>query len=195
MHERAELDREARLHQAEIQRVADEQKRQAEAKELASALHGELIAAAYKYSATMSWLRVYSATVDGIAKTPGGTVPAPVKVPRTPTPVYDANVAKVGLLGASLAAAQAYGILQAELEWTQPPHISAKLLAPVLKGCVDAMPDNVSDILHVGGRLAAFQYGSEDPGLLVLERKRRKEEQNTKTDAPDHSSSGGGWPH
>jgi hypothetical protein len=174
MHERAELDKDARLHQAALQRQAQAENREDEKKVLAAALHGELLASITRLSNTRQWLELLLVTAGELAKS-GGSLQAPLKIPRVPTPVYDANIAKMGLLGASIVAdvAEVYGILQAELEWTQPNANLAKIL---VKGVIDTMPDRISDILHVGSRLMAIQYGTEDPGLLSANRKSRKKQ-------------------
>ena len=177
MEVQAVFDRDAREHQAKLNLIADLEAQKAERLPLIAALQGELFACSRQLGNVRNWLILMEAMAEGIGKE-GGKVKTPLGIPNSTTPIYDANIAKIGLLGASIACdvVEVYSMFSAKVVWDKPAELDPKLLCPILKEMSDLIPDQCDDILHVIRRLSAIAHGTDDPGLLRQHRADRNKE-------------------
>lgn len=100
--------------------------------------------------------------------------------PQISTPVYEANVSRLGLLGSSVAGDVARVFSRMSVT-TQPKPVSASIdiWIKTLEGMAEAYPDLLEDISYVVKRLHAVEYGMPIPGPLnelEQERARKKKE-------------------
>jgi hypothetical protein len=99
---RGELDRDARSHQAKLSEDAKRADQDREAQVVAAAISAELVALVPGVQRSLSLLKGYKVILDAVGKA-DKSVKSPIVFPEFMTPIYDANVAKLGLLGASIA--------------------------------------------------------------------------------------------
>ena len=165
MLDRGDLDRQARLHQAQIEAEAAENNRQQGAKVLAAALLGELLVRSKQHASSRAGLLLMRLMLEKLAAE-GGKPTSPTVIARTATPVFDANVAKMGLLPPSLASdvTEVFSMLAVERNW--PAQVDPRMLVAALEETGNHIPNQVHDMAHVCQRLLAFQTGESDPGPL-----------------------------
>ena len=165
MLERADLDRQAHLHQAQIEVEATENNRKQEAKVLAAALLGELLIRSKQHASSRAGLLLMKFMLERLAAE-GSKPTSPTVIARTATPVFDANVSKMGLLPPSLASdvTEVFAMLAVELNW--PAQVDPRMLATALEETGNNIPNQVRDMAHVCQRLLVFQTGESDPGPL-----------------------------
>lgn len=171
--ERARLDREGREHQYQLDTNAREAAKESEKKELAAALHGELISINRQYNNVMQVLLIQEKLFRQMALT-GTAISQDFKLLKISTPVYEANIHRIGLLGPSVAAdvAEIYGAMSFGFE-LPAKHLDPEMLSILLDGIRQSLSSVNKDALHVNSRLLAIQFGSEDPGPLLFARQRR----------------------
>jgi hypothetical protein len=99
---RGELDRDARSHQAKLSEDAKRADQDREAQVVAAAISAELVALVPGVQRSLSLLKGYKVILDAVGKA-DKSVKSPIVFSEFMTPIYDANVAKLGLLGASIA--------------------------------------------------------------------------------------------
>jgi hypothetical protein len=92
----------------------------AEAADIAAALRGDLMAAAYQLNNRLIWLEGVQDVLDDIIRNGLTRFPTPFEIQRVATPSYDANSPRLATLGPSLAAdvAQIYASFT-EHKWTE----------------------------------------------------------------------------
>ena len=169
-HEQAELDREARRDQFELQSAHDRQSKLFEKKALAAALNGELLAVHAYMTNRISVLKlqrlIYEAMPEDMVM-PG----AKIEIKGAATPIFDANISKMGLLEPSLISDVIELFHNAKADVSAPADkISAGMIAKTLGAFVDGWDATNLDFLHLQKRLMAIQYGSADPGARILAR-------------------------
>jgi hypothetical protein len=177
--ERARLDRETREHEAELQARSQEALQRKEALVFAAALRGELMAAAYQLSSRLIWLEGVQDILDELAKNPSNRFPTPFEIERVATPVYDAHAPRLATIDPSLAAdvAQVYAFLCAEHKWNEPGGRDPKVFKALIEKIHIANSVHLKDIVHVCKRLIAFELSKpdDDPGPLTEARKQWSE--------------------
>ncbi len=172
----AALDREAREHQAELDRQADQRRRRDEAVALASALTAELTAA---HAAVSNGLRMLSVAIAGFEHVGDHKITEATKVrnylPRFNPLVYRSNVGTIGQLGPSIAhdVVDVYNTLLISETIGDAEGTTGEVIATVLSAYREMYRGWLLDCMHVHARLLSFSGGKEDPGALFFERQKR----------------------
>jgi len=184
---RADIERKARADQARIQREFAAEQLEREKMALAAALTGELFSLWDQVKnmgvmATAQSILLEEMIKDGAQGKQNSKLPIfPLRVP-----IYEANIAKLGLLGSSLAGDVARVLSRATIAPSTSTDrqaslmdIDIKMLKGTIDGLVQANKDWLEDISHVISRLSALERGTNDPGPLYTleqerERKRKK---------------------
>ncbi len=104
--------------------------------------------------------------------------PTPFSLPTYEVPVFDANIAKLGLLGASLAGdvVQVYAMAKSKGPSTESAKAFPELVSKFYRGVVETHKVWSEEIVHVGSRLSHAQFGGTDPGTLYDLRQRKERE-------------------
>lgn len=169
-HEQAQLDREARRDQFELQTKHDDQATLSQKKALAAALNGELLAIHSYLSNRKATINIQKLIYEALPKDmliPG----ARIDVKGASTPIFDASIAKLGLFEPSLVSDLIELFHSSKADISAPADkISAEMIAKTLGAIVDGWDATNLDFLHLQKRLIAVQYGSADPGARVLAR-------------------------
>jgi len=114
--------------------------------------------------------------------------------PTFNAPVYQANVSKIGLLGASLGADVVRVMTRTGVTvppTTQDQPLSNEVVATLYDRMADAMREWYADLYHVAMRIRAHEEGTSDPGTLTeaqAKRQAEKEEKQKKEKAPASGS-------
>lgn len=172
----ATLDREAREHQAELDREADQRRRRDEAVALASALAAELMAA---HAVVNNGLGMFNLAIAGFEYIGDQKVPeAKLRnyLPRINPLVYRSNVGNIGQLGPSTAhdVVDVYNTLLIWESVGDTEGTTGDAFAAVLSVYRELYQRWLLDCMHVHARLLAFSGGKEDPGPLFFERQKHK---------------------
>ena len=166
--EQAQLDREARRDQFELQSKHDDQLKLLEKKALAAALNGELLAVhSYLSDRTRSvqTQKVLYEAMPTEVLIPG----AQIEIKGAPTPIFDASISKMGLLEPSLISDIIELFQKSKVDISTPADkIPAGMIAKMLGAIVDGWDATHPDFLHLLKRFISVQYGSVDPGARIL---------------------------
>jgi hypothetical protein len=171
----AGLERDARLHQYDLDRRNQDEEEERKRKTLIAALRAEVYYLSLKAGEASRWALVMSALFEGGAKEGFANTATKVSMSSFDAPVYKAHIAHLGLLGASLAAdvvtvcSRAIASPVAELPKPGPNMMIAKLYEAHQK----VMEDWQEDLNHVALRLRALEEGTPDPGQLILAKQQR----------------------
>jgi hypothetical protein len=171
---RAAIERQARQHQEMLDIDQETRRTDEERRILMAALRAEITGLmeqaqrAEKYSTIMQQLA---------AEAPTST--QSFKSPTFSSPVYRANISKIGLLGVSLGAdvvelMAKSGIQAPPAEFNQP--LSNEMVAKLYGGMADEMREWQADLSHVAMRIRAHEEGTQDPGTLREAQKQRRQE-------------------
>jgi hypothetical protein len=111
-----------------------------------------------------------------------------IRWPTFNAPVYQASVSKIGLLGASLGADVVRvmtkpGITVPAAEFDRP--ISNEMLAKLYVGMAATMEEWWADLCHVAMRIRAREEGTPDPGTLMEDQTKRRQEKAKKEKATE----------
>lgn len=166
----SQLDREARIEQHELEKMRAEALAKDDARTLAAALRGELVAYRHHLEDARKRVLLTSLAYKAIARNGAGDHPVGrVFVARFRPAIYDANVHRIGILGASLAGdvARVYAGISRP-EGADPREMAgASVLAEIYEGMADGYSDAAKNANHVVLRLIAHETGEADPGPLA----------------------------
>jgi hypothetical protein len=177
--QQAELDRDARIHQAELAKQEQIAKEKTTLKTLSSALSGELSAATTALGNSVVAMQMQKAIFEQV----GDDIPpfeydAFGTFPKLETKIFDANIRDLGLLGPSTASdvVEVYQFLNFPRGRSSTSALTGKLLAAALDAQIAAIRSWQKDTWHVQRRLLSNFGSGEDPGPLYFERERRQKE-------------------
>ncbi len=186
----AKLEREARVHQYELDEQKLERQTEREKRALVSALWAEV----YSLNAQVGDAKLNAWMMrqfyDGLAKKGHRSITKEMQFPTFEAPIFRASIDKLGLLGPSIAAdvvlvvSKAKGGAQIKMRSEEPWDL--EFLATIYKGHEEAMDDWRADLLHVANRLRSIMDGSPDPGILFENRKKRRDEKTAATNPAAH---------
>jgi hypothetical protein len=172
---RQEIEQRAREHQALLERKVREDNEQREIRQLAALLQAELVVLSEQVGAAREWAVVQQAFFEEMAKEGIRSSTRTVPSYSFRVPVFEHNVGRIGLIGASHAAdvvMVASRALATRPEMTEKP-LPNEILAAKCKGLIDEYDDWQHDLQHVAMRLRALEFGLEDPGTLLDAQTRR----------------------
>jgi hypothetical protein len=166
----ARLEREGRLHQAEIEQTAEARKEQKDKAALLGALRAEI---AHLYGTVADaernvWLLAQMTKALKDQQQPAATKTIAFHV--FDAPVFKANIDNLGVLGAYLGAdiikvlSRANG-KEVKLHQEQPmPHDA---VITIYEGNRRTLQKWASDLYHVAMRILSYENGTPDPGTLI----------------------------
>jgi hypothetical protein len=171
--DRASADRDARVHQADLARRARIETRAEERRELAAALSGEIVSIHRQFANRLIWLDVQRRIYGEFVRTRAVPI-AGFEIPPIVTPVYNANIPKIGLLGPSLSSdvAEVFGLAGVEISLA-PSAVIPEMMVTLIEGMLGSAPAQGDDMVHVNARLMSVFTDSEDPGSLFQTREQR----------------------
>jgi hypothetical protein len=143
-----------------------------------AALHAEIISLWHQAHTARTWALTLHLMYEGMEKKRIESSTAEIFQVSFEAPVFRTNIAKLGLLGASLASDVVLVASRAKdtpkIVLDKP--ISFDMLKTVYKGIEQSMDEWCADLTHVALRLRAAQEGTPDPGALQYARQKRKAE-------------------
>lgn len=162
-------DRSSREHQLAIDQIKKNEDREFDRKVLSAALHGELTALLRTVHSLQSLYLVNYRFYEEISKdAPVSYIDVNLYFHSFRTPIFDASIAKLGLLGPSIAGDvakafnKAIGYTPSEGKPVKPEQAAA-----LYKAVLDSYTNWSQEIVHVSQRLASVQGFAEDPGSLL----------------------------
>lgn len=172
--EQSRQDREAREHQAALQRSIDIDRERRAAKSLASTLAAEITATGSQLSVRVSVLNSYVEIYEKMGNGVPGVATIAELLPSFATPAFKANVGNLGLLGPSVA----HDVVQLYTRLADKPYgdanlLSGKQISPILRTWERMYMAWLEDQNDVVLRLLAIVSGDPDPGALVETRAKR----------------------
>jgi hypothetical protein len=177
---RAEKERDARADQARIERETRAEETDRDKKALASALAGELLSVWYQLRNAGIWYKAQELMLEGLKAAGEKNYSGSLTLTTCPTPVYDANVSKLGLLGSSVAGDVARVFSRVATRSPKPESHSMMIDAwiKIFKAMADNQDEWLEDVSHVVSRLYALEHGTPLPRpLSELERERQAKKQ------------------
>ncbi|SDP46367.1 hypothetical protein SAMN05428967_2234 [Phyllobacterium sp. YR620] len=162
----AKRDRNARLDQYTLQEKARAEEREHEKRTLAAALFGELVALEKRCLNVQQFYKLQRVVWEKLANdNQFKNIEVPVNWPRYKTPIFEANIARLGVLGSSVAGdvASIFGKVSVNPE-SELPKVLPEIAAIMAKGVVDGHDGMIKEMLHVSKRLSALQGIGHDPG-------------------------------
>lgn len=176
----SELDREARLHQSEIERAREETSVNERRNILANALWAETYALYFQAAEQYVAHKMFGKVAEEMERRREPPVLTNIGFPSFDAPVYKANIPNLGLLPPGITAdvvlvmTRAKGGEPYKTESERP--LSHSLTKTLHHGFADTMKDWRDDLFHVSKRLASIINPSNpDPGSLYEAQKVRKE--------------------
>lgn len=166
----AQLDREARLHKAELEENSKEKEAAREMKLLLSGLRAELAAVYSKVLQQVDLARQSHAIFSALHKR---GVPSNTKEYRSipiDAPLFKESLGRIGLLGTDLGAdiikvmSRADGVAHS---MTFEAPIGNDILATLSAGRHSYLMKWSSDLYHVAMRIRSTEEGTADPGSLI----------------------------
>jgi hypothetical protein len=174
----ATLDRQARIHQAELDREAKEADQTREHEILLQGLWAEIISLDAELREDLFNVRMFaemhkSYRKRGIANTVKG-----ISFKSHNAPYYKANIQKIGLLGPSLGADVIKVLSRADGSshlYAQDTILSNDTMITMYDGNADSLMDWRDELAHVAKRINALVHNHPDPGSLAATSKQRGE--------------------
>lgn len=175
----AELDREARLHKADIERAAEEAKRKNDRDVLLSAMWAESVTVWKQVVSAENNARIFGIMHEGFHKERMPVIESTkIVFPKITAPVFIANISSLGLLGSSLAADVVAVLSRADgqgLNMNAAPALGHQMIQKIYEANSESMKHWRQDLYHVAIRIDAILNGRPDPGgLQATEEERRK---------------------
>ena len=173
----SEIDREARVHQAQLSREAALMTHSNERDVLLSAMWAETTALWHKVVEAEISAETFDLVHENFERSGSPNTSRGIILQSFDAPVFKANIPNLGLLGSSLAADVISVMARADGKDKQPIDIVAsnQTLITVYKGNAAMLKKWRQDLSHVAMRIASIQGGRPDPGTLVAtEEQRRK---------------------
>lgn len=174
----SELDREARLHQVELDRIRQLEEAEKKLNYLANALWAEVYAVHYQIHELWLSNTMFAMVSKEMAKRGSPPVAKSIAFSTFDAPVYKANIENLGLLPAGIAAdvvlvmTRAKGGDNRTMEVDKP--ISHDLAETLHSGFAETLKDWRDDLFHVSMRLSSvINPMNQDPGPLVDAQKAR----------------------
>jgi hypothetical protein len=185
----AQLDREARVHKAELDEQAAAAKERNDRALLLAAIRAELIGLLTEAHNSTNVMEVFSAMADGMAKSRMPAVKQNFYFPSSNTPIYDANISQIGLLGVSLAGDVIKVMNRAKRKATST--VDAPMEHALAKNIYDTGAKSyrtwANDIHHVAMRIRSIEEGWKDSGSLYETSEARANKTQT-YDVPESQS-------
>jgi hypothetical protein len=173
----ARLEREAREHQLVLDAAAQKAADDTERKILISALRAELGALEVRAQAYVTWAGVMKIMFEHAEKERFPNSVDKLSHPALTAPVYEANISRIGLLGASLAGDVISVLTKAaagtDVKLDNP--IDNKIVAGFYEGLVLLIGDLRDDLGYVTNRLRKHEMGSPDTAELIYYQQARAE--------------------
>ena len=155
-------------NQANIERKRQEEELKKERYLLASALRAEIMALTWEVTKSVQW----ATTMAFLLRDARGQWTGGVKIPprALKTPVFDANVSKLGLLRASVAG-DVIAVLakaRADTSINDPKDVlDNKVVANYYEGLSKSFEAMYEEMMHISRRLECFENSKiEDPGSV-----------------------------
>ena len=168
----SELDREARLHQVELDRISQLEETDKRLSSLANALWAEVYALHYQIHEQWRSNKMFAVVSKEMAKKGIPPTAKSMSFPTFDVPVYKANISNLGLLPPSIAAdvvlvmTRARGGENRNMEMDQP--ISHDLAETLHRGFAETLEEWRDDLFHVSKRLSSvINPKNQDPGPLI----------------------------
>jgi hypothetical protein len=175
----SELDREARLHQVELDQLKQTEEEKHKLNSLANALWGEVYALYFQVSDVYQANIMFAKIAEAMAKQRTAPFSKKLAFPAFDAPVYKANITNLGLLPPGIAAdvilvmTRAKGGENHTIEQETP--ISHDMAKTLHSGFADTLKDWRDDLLHVSKRLSSIiNQQTLDPGSLYDAQQARK---------------------
>jgi hypothetical protein len=175
---RAAIETEARHHQHQLDLDREQRRIEEEKRILMAALRAEIVGLMHQARTTMTYSIIMHALLEEMiaANAPNST--KSFMWPTFNAPTYQANISKIGLLGASLGA-DVVRVMTATGTTVPPatfdPPVSNQMIAKLYHGLVDGMREWHADLHHVAMRIRAFEENTPDPGTLLEAQNKRQE--------------------
>jgi hypothetical protein len=172
-------ERDARVHQANLDQEAKDKEEAREKRALTSALWAEVYS--LHDQAHNAWINAQMMNImyKGMIESGQRSTAKTFAFPTFEAPIYREHVSRLGLLGASLAADVVLVLSMAtgkQATATLDSVIPHELLATLYEGHADKMKGWREDLYHVAARLSASTNNTADPGTLWDNRQKRKAE-------------------
>ena len=186
MREQARLEREVREHQAALEAKQETLQRREAAKTLALVLSSEISSIRNSLINKLWVLRIQK---DACKMTKSKSQKISLRIEPIKTPVFDANIQEIGLLGPSIAGdvVRIFRSVNEALPEKQTFGLDGEHLAAVLEVSILGIEGWSPAAMHVEKRLLALVTGENDPGPLLEEQQRRmnhSEELDTSAEEP-----------
>jgi len=173
----ATLDREARIHQAELDREATEAEHVREHEVLLQGLLAEIISLDAELREDLFNVKMFAEMHKSYkARRQENTVKG-ISFKSHDAPFYKANIQRLGLLGPTLGA----DIIKVLGRADGAPHLYAQdmvlpneTMITMYEGNADALMNWRDDLAHVAKRIEAISHNHPDPGSLASTAKQRK---------------------
>jgi hypothetical protein len=165
----SELDREARLHQAELLQVTKDKEREYEKYLLLASIRAEIAALMHAVSSAGEGSRKMAVLFKALHENKSQNPSKIIKLTSFDAPIYKANIDKLGLLGVSIAAdvIRVMSRARAGVETINSDPVPYAVAAAIYAGDYDAMNKWYDDLHHVAVRIIANEGGLPDPGTLL----------------------------
>ncbi|WP_421929978.1 hypothetical protein [Nitratireductor rhodophyticola] len=184
--ETAQRERDAREHQADLKRQADLDARNHEVSVLVSALEAELSALTNRVEQGKNVFQQQADYFQHILeKDEGSEEPAILHAPKYSTPIFTANIDKLGLLGPSVAGDVVEVFAPTAIsDINQEGPIPRNIAAQFARSLVTQHRKWLLEILQVRKRLLSLQGPNEDPGSLDEFRRNQNGQSSSPATAP-----------
>ncbi|PDT76987.1 hypothetical protein [Bradyrhizobium sp. C9] len=166
----AKLNREARVHAAELEEAAARAQEENDRSLLRAAIRAELVGLLNEAQNYQGVMDTFSQMSGAMAQSNVPAFKQALHFPTFKTPIYDTNISKIGLLGISIAADVVKVMNRAkrpELSIPNEPPLEHKFMKTIYDTASAAYKNWGSDIYHVAMRIRATEEGWRDPGTLV----------------------------
>jgi hypothetical protein len=180
----AKLERDARLHQRELDRENRNEDEAGKRRTLLAALRAEVMVLSVKATEACEWAEMMSSFTESASKSGISNTNKELTRSSFDAPVFKANIPNLGLLGASLAADVVSVCSRATptsvTKFDTPAPI--KMVVSFYLAHSLVMHEWMEDLIHVGMRLRAAEEGTDDREPLFMMQQRRKKRKAEKAE-------------
>jgi hypothetical protein len=187
------IEREARLHQAQLEEEAEARKEQKYKAALLGALRAEIASLFGAVTDAQNHVSTLILLEQFLKQSGQPPTTKTIALRTLETPVFKANISNLGVLGAYLGADIIKVLSRAngkdlKIEQAQPmPHDA---VITIYEGNRSSLRKWGSDLYHVAMRIIAYEDGTPDPGTLIETQNKRYEQLEEligKNLEPDHT--------
>jgi hypothetical protein len=171
----SELDREARLHQAELLQINKNNEREYEKWILLASIRAEIVALMHAVHTAGEGSRQMAVLSKALHENRSQNTSKMIKLSSFDAPVYKANIDKLGLLGVSIAADVIKVMSRARpgIESVNADPIPYSVATAIYAADYDAMNKWHDDLHQVALRIISLESGTPDPGTLLTTKEAR----------------------